>query len=59
MPKYTGTTVQTQAITFAEPVALDTVNGDFTVTGVIVTNGTPTNSTHAVTKDMLTIVYPT
>ena len=50
MPKYTGTTVQTQAITFAEPVALDTVNGDFTVTGVIVTNGTPTNSTHAVTK---------
>ena len=50
MPKYTGTTVQTQAITFAEPVALDTVNGDFTVTGVIVTNGTPTNSSHAVTK---------
>ena len=50
MPKYTGTTVQTQAITFAEPVALDTVNGDFTVTGVIVTNGTPTNSNHGVTK---------
>lgn len=50
MPKYTGTTVQTQAITFAEPVALDTVNGDFTVTGVIVTNGTPSSSTHAVTK---------
>lgn len=50
MPKYTGTTVQTQAITFAEPVALDTVNGDFTVTGVIVTNGTPTNTSHAVTK---------
>ena len=51
MAKYTGKVVQTQAITFAEPVAIDTVTGNFTVTGVVITNGTPSSPNHAATKN--------
>lgn len=49
MAKYTGTAVQTQEISFAEPVKIDTVNGNFTVTGVVITSD-PTEATHAATK---------
>lgn len=50
MPKYIGTAVRTQAVKFAEPVLIESVEGDFTVEGVIVTNGTPSANNHAVTK---------